>query len=317
MSLDLQQKIQLNQFIAKIGIWYNNKIDNYQDLKGNVIKDCTKYLKTAFQNVFKRFPNSREIAYIQDWLYMPFDFESVPYRTYLKQLVQHQNPSLIKKLKDNYSYYLESIQKTGKSKSCIYITGEAGTGKTTYAKILASKYYNEDEIYVTSGGQNPFDEYYGEKCIIIDDFRDSTMCYNDLLKLLDNNTSSNVGARYHNKSLARCELIILTSVKTLPELYQGINEERYQLYRRVKYFGLTKNSILYYLNYNKNTDYFDVKDSVSIKYFLDDYYEKHNSDTKINVDDIFQDITNDELQFELKKIEEIYQRKQLTARQKK
>ena len=117
---------------------------------------------------------------------------------------------------------------------CIFITGGSETGKTTYAKMLATqKGYH---AYISSGGKNPLDNYKGEECIILDDTRSSSWSLTDFLKLTDNHTDSLVGCRYYNKSIAECKLIIVTSVKTLDEFYENAtkedNEPKIQLYRR-------------------------------------------------------------------------------------
>jgi hypothetical protein len=43
---------------------------------------------------------------------------------------------------------------------------------------------------VSSGGKHPLDNYAGQECIILDDLRDTTYDFQDLLKLTDNNTDS-------------------------------------------------------------------------------------------------------------------------------
>lgn len=285
--MEKDKKIILNQFIAKLGLLYDNKKQKYIGPTGQVIENITAYLKATFKSVLGRTPSTSEQAYIEQWLMAPYDFENVSYKTYLKTIVDFQNPKMVRDLKDNYDYYLESIQNACKSKQCIYISGVSGSGKTTYAKILASKYYDENEIFISSGGSHPFDEYYGEKCIIIDDFRDSVLAYNDLLRLLDNNTSSNVGARYHNKSLARCELIILTSVKSPLSLYQGIDEERYQLYRRMSYFKITDN-YLEYMIYDRSRDRYDSSKIINISKDMNSYFESNKNENVVDINKLFE-----------------------------
>ena len=47
--------------------------------------------------------------------------------------------------------------------------------------------------------------------LILDDLRPSCIGLSDLLKMLDNHTSSSVKSRYYNKVL-ECKLIIITSI---------------------------------------------------------------------------------------------------------
>ena len=143
----------------------------------------------------------------------------------------------------SWSYYLDelTIKKGGsKTMNVIWLTGETGSCKTTYAKIIAYKYYEPYEVFISSGSNDLLDSYNGEKCIIFDEFRGSEFSYNDLLKLLDLNTSSKVKSRYFNKSIARCQLLLITSVKSPMQCYtammekdkqKNIDSER-QLYRR-------------------------------------------------------------------------------------
>jgi hypothetical protein len=78
----------------------------------------------------------------------------------------------------------------------------------------------------------------------MDDMRGNSFSFSDLLKMLDNNTTSSVKSRYNNKSICRCEVIYITSSIPLSQFYDNasnINESYKQLYRRVKnYIVLSK-----------------------------------------------------------------------------
>lgn len=282
--MTLDKKVFLNKFICKLNIFGSPKGYFINEL-GQKIEKPTVYIRKCFQNTFKREISINEMAYIISMLELDYDFENIPYRVYLNRFVEMQNNKMVKDLKTSYDNYLESIANLSNSKTCIYISGQSGSGKTTYAKILASKYYNNDEIYITSGGGNPFDEYYGEKCIIIDDFRDSVLSYNDLLRLLDNHTSSSVGARYHNKNLARCELIILTSVKTPLELYKGIDEERFQLYRRIEFIAV-ENQKITLIDIDKNGKLTPLENK-DVSYEFIKYYHENKPTNKFNILELF------------------------------
>jgi adenosyl cobinamide kinase/adenosyl cobinamide phosphate guanylyltransferase len=141
----------------------------------------------------------------------------------------------------NYRYYQRcfeyrqnKLKGLNRNMECIFVTGGSGTGKTTYAKMIASQ--KGYACYISSGGKNPLDDYQGEECIILDDTRSSTWNLTDFLKLTDNHTDSLVGCRYYNKSIAECKLLIVTSVKTLDEFYEHAtkedNEPKIQLLRR-------------------------------------------------------------------------------------
>lgn len=155
-----------------------------------------------------------------------------------------------------FEYRQQKMRKVDRNMECIYITGEAGSGKTTFAKHLAAT--RGYAVYVSSGGKSPLDNYAGEECIILDDIRGSTMPISDFLKLTDNHTDSLVGCRYYNKSIAECRLLIVTSVHSLNDLYQGIAEAEIeplkQLRRRFpNMFVVTKEQVKHY-GYDKGID---------------------------------------------------------------
>lgn len=160
-----------------------------------------------------------------------------------------------------FEYRQQKLRKADRKMECIYITGEAGSGKTTCAKHLAlQKGY---AVYISSGGKSPLDNYAGEECIILDDIRGGTMPISDFLKLTDNHTDSLVGCRYYNKSIAECKLLIVTSVKSLNTLYQGIAEAETeplkQLRRRFPCtLKVTKQTMAFY-TYNADRDEYEFQ----------------------------------------------------------
>lgn len=110
-----------------------------------------------------------------------------------------------------------------RSMEVVYMFGASGTGKTTYAKMVAKK--QKYEIFTSSGSNDPFDGYKGQECVILDDLRGSIFPLSDLLKILDNNTASSVKARYKNINL-ECKLLIITTTKTPAEFYKQVFESQ-------------------------------------------------------------------------------------------
>lgn len=132
-----------------------------------------------------------------------------------------------------YEYRKQLIKGVERDMKAIYIYGDSASGKTTLAKDIAKeKGYS---VYVSSGSNDVLDDYKGEDCIILDDLRPSCLGLSDLLKMLDNNTSSSVKSRFKNKVL-ECRMIIITTTKPIQtffrEVYDSETETSVQLMRR-------------------------------------------------------------------------------------
>lgn len=128
----------------------------------------------------------------------------------------------------------------------MFICGKSGTGKTTYAKRYAEG--RGFDCCISSSSNDPWQDYLGQKCMILDDARDTTFDkFEDFLKIIDNHTSSSIQARYGNKVFSG-ELIIITSSVPLSYWYRYCNrEDLKQLYRRFSaYVELTHDEIAVY-----------------------------------------------------------------------
>ena len=132
----------------------------------------------------------------------------------------------------------------------MFIEGEPGAGKTTYAKKFAAG--RGLDYCISSSSNDLMQDYLGQKCMIFDDLRDTQFedNFEDLLKILDNHTSSSVKARYGNK-VFNGDLIIITSSKPLWKWFYQMRyngtESLKQLYRRITvYVEISKEAILVY-----------------------------------------------------------------------
>lgn len=117
----------------------------------------------------------------------------------------------------------------------VFITGRGGTGKTTYAKKMLEKLGYD--YCISSSSNDPFQDYMGQRAIILDDLRDKSFELEDLLKILDNNTKSSVKSRFNNK-VFNGEMIVITSSVPLKYWYPEYkfnrnNDSLDQLYRRI------------------------------------------------------------------------------------
>lgn len=109
--------------------------------------------------------------------------------------------------------------------------GDTGTYKTTYAKQLAKN--QNKSLCVSSSSNDPMQDYKGEDILLLDDIRDDTFKFNDLLKILDNHTNSSVSSRYSNKAFIG-DTIIITTAQPLSDWYfDNVKEDKEQLYRRI------------------------------------------------------------------------------------
>lgn len=116
----------------------------------------------------------------------------------------------------------------------MFIHGKGGTGKTYYAKKLLDKLGYD--YCVSSSSNDPFQDYMGQQAIILDDLRDKAFEFEDLLKLLDNNTASSVRSRFSNK-VFNGKMIVITSTVPLAYWYRSYQYDDkdtiMQLYRRI------------------------------------------------------------------------------------
>lgn len=160
----------------------------------------------------------------------------------IKEYNLHEKLSIVeyntykRDIENGFSYRANRLRnEVDRIMECIFISGESGTGKTTYAKQLAKQH--NYSVFVSSGSNDVLDGYAGQECIILDDLRASSMALADLLKMLDNNTASTVKSRYRNKIL-ECRLIIITTTMNINTFFNNVfkedKESAIQLKRRCR-----------------------------------------------------------------------------------
>lgn len=149
-------------------------------------------------------------------------------------------------------------------KDIVWIYGQTGTGKTTFAKECAKGY--KLAYTMTSLGKNPFDDYQDEPCVIVDDLRPDDLKFQDLLGVLDPYNFKHAAARYHNKAL-QTELIIVTTILSPEEFARTCNgeelgvEDARQLFRRINtVYEITKQEVI---EYEFDTDTYTTRNIVS------------------------------------------------------
>lgn len=175
------------------------------------------------------------------------DFEHYSYAQqikYVDSLPIDEKVKTFNKLKKLWELRLDAASlNTERNVDVVFISGKGGAGKTYYAKKMLDAMGMD--YCVSSSSNDPFQDYMGQDAIILDDLRDTVFKdgnksdgYEDMLKLLDNNTSSTVKARFKNK-LFFGKVIVITSTVPLwywfsdrRSEYGGVDKLN-QLYRRI------------------------------------------------------------------------------------
>lgn len=288
VEMQYVEKIRTTTKSARLYLIHRNNPEKFQyspeEVKASFdyvsyVDDCP--VKQKRESIAERI-ESGEIKHYNLCNYITIDEYSRNYKYYQKCFEYRQN----------------KLKGMNRNMECIFITGGSGTGKTSYAKMIASQ--KGYAYYISSGGKNPLDDYQGEECIILDDTRSSTWNLTDFLKLTDNHTDSLVGCRYYNKSIAECKLLIVTSVKSIDEFYENAtkedNEPKIQLLRR--FYMLIEMThedmtISYYDDDKKcHVEQYKAKNPVSVlfqpkiaKKFVDDFVNMMGLEIIKNEDD--------------------------------
>lgn len=149
-----------------------------------------------------------------------------------------QNRTLINNIDDlrlrrSHERYINS--EIYKNKKVIWIYGASGVGKSLLSRRIAGNYVDDEgQIYVTSSNRDPFQNYFDEKVIILEEFRKNTgIDENELFQMLDKtNRSFSAGARYKDKLLMP-ELVIINSIHSPLNILESESFEVKQLLRRL------------------------------------------------------------------------------------
>ena len=181
------------------------------------------------------------------------DWEKYSYSQQLKyidSLPVEDKPKMFRQLESLWRMHCQLLASTtDRHIDVMFIYGKGGVGKTYYAKkYLSGLGY---DYCVSSSSNDAFQDYMGQKGMILDDLRDTSFELADLLKILDNHTSSSVKSRFSNK-VFNGDIIIITSSVPITYWYSkekllGLFEDLNQLYRRITcYVEVTKNEIKIY-----------------------------------------------------------------------
>lgn len=171
-----------------------------------------------------------------------------------------------KEIKNAFQYRHQLLtKKVDRQLEVVFVTGQSGCGKTTFAKKLAIS--KGLDLYISSSSNDPLQDYGLERAVLLDDLRPDTISCVDLLRLLDNHSNSgSVKSRYHNKTLD-CELIIITSILDMEHFFRDlVNCER-------EPFLQFKRRIGTYVRMDKTKMYIQVWNDLEMKYSAPIIYE--------------------------------------------
>ncbi len=175
----------------------------------------------------------------------------------------------------------------------VFVTGKAGSGKTYYAKRMLEK-MNLDYC-ISSSSNDPFQDYMGQKAIILDDLRDKSFDLEDLLKILDNNTNSSIKSRFNNK-VFNGEMIVITSLVPIHywySQYKNINsiETLDQLYRRINCYILVRPDVVAIYDDGLTENGAPAGNPTIIPNEL--YVKQHDEKNNINIGDVFKSLNEE------------------------
>lgn len=124
-----------------------------------------------------------------------------------------------------------------------FIFGDAGTGKTTFAKYLLDELCDGDYYELVHGNSGSFagafDGYTNQKGLLLDELRPATFGPESFLKLFDqNNSGRTVQARYSNRVLVN-DVTVATTVTDVRHYWEFVAKKEqtagadYQFFRRL------------------------------------------------------------------------------------
>lgn len=128
-------------------------------------------------------------------------------------------------------------QQNTRNMEVIYIYGDGGLGKSTYAETIAKR---KGMSYKRSASErDPLAPYKGQDCFILEDVRGDTFKFQDWLAILDNFQDRAGSSRFHDRSFTECKMLFLTTTMPPEKFWKELSKNRpsedpHQFYRRIK-----------------------------------------------------------------------------------
>lgn len=268
--------IQNNTQIRKSTLINVVKYGSLQKQKGSN-QECYNYL--MHKNIDNKEPYSEESIILnfkeelEDWLKKGKSIAN-EYDEMINDLYSGFSPSeLRKKYPKSYFKYHKSIKEVSlellseksnkfRNVNVIYIYGESRTYKTR----TIIDYCNENKYTyyrVTDYDRDPFENYYDEKVLILDEYR-ANFTLSNFLTYLEGYSKTTLPSRYSNK-FALYDIVFIISNIPLSNQYQNIDEaSKKAIKNRIKY-------IAYFSNESINL----YKDNILIKTYPNVFYQNN------------------------------------------
>lgn len=187
-----------------------------------------------------------------DSILFEFAQEKITYAQAQKRLQEIKTSCTEHTVLDSWMNAFDKVQKLWKQQcimstkgkrdmQIIFIHGDSGSGKSTYAEMYAKMLCDKKgyrDFARSSASNDILQDYMGEDILILDDYRDvdemtgKAESLSDTLKMLDPHYASSSKSRYTNKTF-RGKLVIITSTKDPLRWFEGTKEQRWQFFRRI------------------------------------------------------------------------------------
>lgn len=136
---------------------------------------------------------------------------------------------------------LKDLREGNYQLTVLYFQGKSSLGKSYLAREIATevKDYAQSNGFTSriysAASSNPFDDYYGEDILLLDDIRPDSLRKADWLKLLDPINTSRMSARFTNKQVVP-RLILITNTELPEQFFNVFKDEALDQYvRRINF----------------------------------------------------------------------------------
>jgi hypothetical protein len=168
----------------------------------------------------------------------------------------------------------KQMREEHKSVIIIWLYGEAGTGKTWFAKNYAGRL--KRDWFFTGSSRDPFQTYNGEPIVILDELRPDTFEYADLLKMFDPfNDSAMAASRYFDKPLT-ADTFIVTSPYSPWKFYDNMKKKSFSFDEDIDRFNQLARRISFVQHMNENYTEPAFYDAKSGQFKVDPSKKKRN-----------------------------------------